>query len=198
MTTKIDFMAGLPVPQHPPAGELGIDVGQTWRNRSGHLVTIRECVGGIRFSVERDPETICGSYIVRPNGTRVNHGTDRYDLVERVQRVYIAGPMTGYADLNFPAFHAAAAEYRKRGCFVINPAEMNGGDAEIALSAAMTAVEHQAHWVRCMKKDINALLTCDEIVLLDGWTKSKGATLEHHIARNLGLTINYPVDTFQK
>lgn len=197
MNTKINFMAGHPESnvRLTSADAIGLDVGQTWRNRSGHFVTVKEHIGGIRFSVARDPETIGGNYIVRPNGTSVNHGTDRCDLVERVARVYIAGPMTGYPDLNFPAFHAAAAEYRKRGCFVINPAEMNGGDAEIA---NMTAAEQQAHWVRCMKKDINALLTCDEIVMLDGWTKSKGATLEHHIARNLGLTINYPVDTFQK
>lgn len=191
-------MAGLPVPQCPPAGELGIEVGQTWRNRSGHIVTVKECIGGIRFSVDHDPATVASAYIVRPNGTSVTHGTDRFDLIWRVTRVYIAGPMTGYPDLNFPAFHAAAAEYRKRGCFVINPAEMNGGDAEIAMTSTMTADEQQAHWVRCMKKDINALMSCDEIVMLDGWTKSKGATLEHHIARSLGLTINYPIDTYQK
>ena len=27
-------------------------------------------------------------------------------------RIYVAGPMTGYPDLNFPAFHAAAAALR--------------------------------------------------------------------------------------
>ena len=43
-----------------------------------------------------------------------------------------------------------------------------------------------------MKNDINQLMTCDSLVLLDGWQKSRGAKLEHHIARNLGLTITYP------
>lgn len=169
-----------------------IEVGQTWRNRAGRFVTVTK--GNIRSF-----EVICEDYEhlvydVYPNGciSKDGYGKSNYNLVERVTRVYIAGPMTGYPDLNFPAFHAAAAEYRKRGAFVINPAEINGGDAEIARTEKMTAEQYYVHWVRCMKNDINQLMTCDSLVLLDGWQKSRGAKLEHHIARNLGLTITYP------
>ena len=106
-----------------------------------------------------------------------------------MNRTYIAGPMTGYANLNFPAFHAAAAEQRAAGHEVINPAEINGGADELVACADMDAAELAAHWQTCMRKDITQLMTCDRIVMLDGWTASRGATLEHHVAQALGMAV---------
>ena len=91
-------------------------------------------------------------------------------------RVYISGPMTGLPDLNFPAFHAAAATLRGRGLEVVNPAEVN---ADATLS-----------WEQCMRADIKAMCDCDAIVLLPGWEASKGAHLELHLAHRLGLTVS--------
>jgi nucleoside 2-deoxyribosyltransferase len=90
-----------------------------------------------------------------------------------VRRLYLAGPMTGYPDLNFPAFHKAAASLRASGYEVVNPAELEPDQAAL--------------WEDCMRKDIAALVTCDGIALLPGWEKSRGATLEHHIADRLGM-----------
>lgn len=90
-------------------------------------------------------------------------------------RVYVAGPMTGYAELNFPAFRTEAAELRAAGLDVINPAEIN--------------VDPSAGWSACMRADIAQLVTCDRIHLLPGWSRSKGASLEHHIACSLGLVV---------
>lgn len=104
-------------------------------------------------------------------------------------KLYIAGPMTGIPEQNFPAFHARAAQLRAEGHEVINPAEINGGEEENDLVARMTVAELAEHWRKCMRKDITELVTCDGIAMLDGWTRSKGATLEHHIARALGLTV---------
>lgn len=89
--------------------------------------------------------------------------------------IYISGPMTGIEDLNFPAFHDAAA--RLRGCSlnVINPAEINP-DATMS-------------WEDCMRSDIKALCDCDTIVMLPGWENSKGAHLELHIAHRLGIRV---------
>jgi hypothetical protein len=189
---KINFMAVETEIPHT-VGPLGLEVGQTWRMYSGDLVTIsRYSKSENRFYlVFAETEGVPFRASVDPDGRTKLTSCRDYDLKERVQRLYIAGPMTGHEDLNFPAFNSAAAEYRRRGAFVINPAEMNGGNAEIALTAKLTADEYHAHWVRCMKKDINALMTCDGMVMLPGWQKSRGAKLEHHIARNLGLTITY-------
>lgn len=92
--------------------------------------------------------------------------------------LYIAGPMTGLPDLNFPAFHAKAADLTALGFEVVNPAEINP--------------DQQLPWLECMRRDIAALVYCDGIHLLPGWRWSKGATLEYFIAKRLGLLIILP------
>lgn len=94
-----------------------------------------------------------------------------------MKKIYIAGPMTGLPELNFPAFHAAAAALREQGLTVINPAEINP--------------DVGADWIDCMRADIQQLVTCDGIYLLPGWEKSRGAKLEHHIADALGMDVSF-------
>lgn len=91
-----------------------------------------------------------------------------------MKRVYVAGPMTGILDLNFPAFRAAAVQLRALGHEVVSPAEINEG------------LEHEG-WNACMRRDVAALATCDAIYLLDGWPKSRGARIELQLAKDLGL-----------
>ncbi|WP_261508473.1 DUF4406 domain-containing protein [Burkholderia multivorans] len=90
-------------------------------------------------------------------------------------RLYLAGPMTGYPELNFPVFRAEAQRLRALGFEIVNPAEIN---ADMSMP-----------WRECMKADIRELLTCDGIAMLAGWEQSKGARLEHHIALALSLPI---------
>lgn len=92
--------------------------------------------------------------------------------------IYIAGPMTGIPQSNFPAFHRAAKRLRDSGLLVVNPAEIEYGDG--------------APWDRCLRGDIIEMCDkCDAIYLLLGWHKSKGATLEYHIAQQLGMRIEF-------
>ncbi|BCQ23135.1 DUF4406 domain-containing protein [Caballeronia sp. NK8] len=90
-------------------------------------------------------------------------------------KLYVAGPMTGYPELNFPAFHAEAARLRALGFEIVNPAEVDVGP--------------NPAWLACMRADIKLLVDCDGIALLPGWEQSPGATLEHTIARGLGLRV---------
>ncbi len=90
-------------------------------------------------------------------------------------KLYLAGPMTGCVDLNFPAFHAEAARLRALGYEIVNPAELNAGK--------------QGDWQACMKTDIHELIECNGAALLDGWEASEGATLERDIAYRLGLPL---------
>ena len=94
-----------------------------------------------------------------------------------MKRIYISGPMTGCADLNFPAFNAEAARLRGLGYEVVNPAEVNP-DASMP-------------WDACMRADIKALCDCDTLALLPGWERSNGAHLELHIAHRIGLEITH-------
>jgi hypothetical protein len=91
-------------------------------------------------------------------------------------RIYVAGPMSGYLDCNYPAFHAAATAWRAAGWEVVNPAENFGGQQGLP-------------YADYMRQDLTQLLTCDAIALLPGWEKSKGASLEHHVAVVLELRI---------
>ncbi|KQW25174.1 DUF4406 domain-containing protein [Acidovorax sp. Root402] len=93
-------------------------------------------------------------------------------------RIYVAGPMTGYPDLNFPAFHAAAAALRAQGHHMENPAEINA--------------DPKAQWLDCMRMDIARLVTCDTVYLLPGWEKSRGAKVEHGLAVGPGFQIINP------
>lgn len=95
-----------------------------------------------------------------------------------MKRIYVAGPMTGLPHLNFPAFHAAAAELRAAGHHVENPAEINA--------------DPNAAWSDCMRADIARLVTCDAVHVLPGWENSRGASLEVHIARALGIEVIAP------
>lgn len=90
-------------------------------------------------------------------------------------KLYVAGPMSGYPEMNFPAFHAEAARLRGMGFQIVNPAEINA--------------DPTAGWLECMRADIRELVTCDGIALLPGWEQSRGATVEHTLARGLGLRI---------
>lgn len=94
---------------------------------------------------------------------------------ERARRAYIAGPMTGIVDYNFPAFNALAAAMRADGWHVENPAEHG--------------IVEGADWADYLRHDITRIATCDTIVLLPGWSKSKGAKLELHIAQQISMNI---------
>lgn len=100
-------------------------------------------------------------------------------------RLYVAGPMRGYEQYNFPAFHEATAQLREAGYEVVSPAEM---DLELGFDPNSTAEFTEADYAAAMRRDIETLLTVDGVALLHGWRKSKGANVEHDVARALGLT----------
>lgn len=92
-------------------------------------------------------------------------------------RVYVAGPMTGLPEYNFPAFHAKAAELRAKGWHVENPAENTEPPCK--------------SWGGYMRNALRQMLTCDAIYLLPGWSESRGASIEKRLAQDLGLAIIY-------
>ena len=80
-------------------------------------------------------------------------------------RAYLAGPMTGHVDYNYPAFHQAAAYYRAMGLDIVSPAELHGDDFSKTFDEYLAA-------------DLAALDTCVTIILLLGWNNSRGAKVE--------------------
>ena len=46
-------------------------------------------------------------------------------------------------------------------------------------------------WEDYMLIDIEALFKCQHIYMLNNWEDSRGARIEHNIAKEIGLTITY-------
>jgi Domain of unknown function (DUF4406) len=76
--------------------------------------------------------------------------------------VYIAGPMSGLPDNNYPAFHAAAARLRAAGWQVTNPAEN-------------TPPNSSPTWSDWMALSLPQVRAASLVALLPGWEHSQGA-----------------------
>lgn len=94
-------------------------------------------------------------------------------------KVYIAGPMTGYDNLNFPLFNKVEEELSK-DYTIVNPAR---------LAESILCVSKDIPRETFLRLDIYHLLICDGIVLLPSWETSRGAVLERDIAKELKLDI---------
>jgi hypothetical protein len=94
---------------------------------------------------------------------------------DRANRLYLAGPMTGIEDFNYPAFNAMAERLRTAGYEVENPADH--GTVEGAV------------WADYMAYGLTRLGLCGMIALLPGWDLSQGARLEVMIAEHLGMRV---------
>ena len=91
-------------------------------------------------------------------------------------RIYLAGPMTGLPNHNFPAFDRAARRLEKAGWEVVNPADNFGGRTDLP----------RASYLRV---DVALLQQCDALALLPEWEASSGARLEYLLARELNLPV---------
>jgi hypothetical protein len=99
-------------------------------------------------------------------------------------RLYVAGPMRGYPEFNFPEFDKATDQLRVAGYDVFSPAEhdrslygddvMSYGDS-IDIRISMAA---DLDWI-CKN--------ADGVALLHGWTASKGACAEYALALALDI-----------
>ena len=105
-------------------------------------------------------------------------------------RLYLAGPMRGYENFNFPAFHAMAKRLRDNGHDVYSPAENDEAEGECTV---MPIEQHEAYvkdrMQHYMRRDLIAVLDMGAVAVLPGWEKSSGAKLEVATA----LTCNLPV-----
>lgn len=118
-------------------------------------------------------------------------------MLNKNEPVYVAGPMTGIPQFNFPAFDAAAAELRALGYKVVSPAELDDpATREAALAspdgAPGTGSSNGETWGDFLARDVK--LIADEvggIAVIEGWHKSRGARLETFIAYLCGKPIVY-------
>lgn len=87
--------------------------------------------------------------------------------------VYISGPMTGIEDFNKPEFRKQAHRERMRGNIALNPAALPLGlTYESYMDIAMAQIR-----------------ACNEIVVLKGFSDSKGCMAEIAYAQALGKSM---------
>ena len=89
--------------------------------------------------------------------------------------LYVAGPMTGLPDFNYPAFRKAAQQLRAAGYGVRNP-------TEVAVPKGFTP-----SWEWYMRRTLKMMLDADGIAVLPGWRKSRGASIEVDTGDRIGI-----------
>lgn len=94
--------------------------------------------------------------------------------------VYVAGPMTGLPQFNYPAFRTAAEQLRDAGYDVRNPVDCEDHNPTPGTPQA---------WDWYMRHALRMVLDSHGIALLPGWENSRGATLERNVALALGMDV---------
>ena len=95
-----------------------------------------------------------------------------------MKRLYLAGPMRGYPEYNYPLFNRVARKLRDEGYFVLNPAEIAPSEGSSLKDYIMVDLQ----WIASH---------ADVVAFLPGWEKSTGAGVEHALAIYLNKEIIY-------
>ena len=92
-----------------------------------------------------------------------------------MKHLYLAGPMSNLPFFNYPAFDEETGRLIALGYTVENPA----ANPEPPCKS----------WEGYMRLALAQLVRCDTIALLPGWGNSRGATIEHRLAGELGMKV---------
>lgn len=96
-------------------------------------------------------------------------------------RLYIAGPMTGYENYNFDEFNETSKRLAEQGHEVYNPATSFGGRQDLPYDVYL---RHAVIMVSMV----------EGLVVLPGFSDSKGALTEIHIALSCDIPIYIELD----
>lgn len=89
---------------------------------------------------------------------------------------YLSGPMTGLPNFNRQAFKSAERRLKRRFT-VLNPSDI--------------IISPQGEYGDYLREALKMLLSAEAIYMLPGWRASKGATVEHDVARAVGMKVMY-------
>lgn len=109
-------------------------------------------------------------------------------MTQTQKKFYLAGPMTGYEQFNFPLFRKVTDLLRGVGMNIVSPAELDeqeGTAAEAMASTDGDAIKLTKSWADFLARDVKLIADkhdgVDGIVFLPQWSKSRGARLEAFI-----------------
>jgi len=121
----------------------------------------------------------------------------KMETIQYSRKIYVAGPMRGIKDFNFPAFFDAQERLEDDGWIVFNPAardeKLYGTDVGKSETGKLEDTAKTGFSLREALADDTSFiaLEADAIYMLPGWEKSKGATAERALAEALSLEIIY-------
>lgn len=111
--------------------------------------------------------------------------------VDGCQKLYVAGPMRGYYEFNFPAFDRATWFLQVQGHEVFNPAERdrNKGFDPTGMMGTQQELDTLDFSLReALAADLQWIcLNAEGIYMLPGWSRSTGALAEWRTGIALGL-----------
>lgn len=94
--------------------------------------------------------------------------------------------MRGCFRYNFDAFAAAESDLESRGFTVLSPHKM---DLELGFDPNKTLEEQNFDIKDCVRRDVDAILKADAVVVLPDSDDSPGVTAERALATWVGLPI---------
>lgn len=93
----------------------------------------------------------------------------------RIDTLYIAGPMTGYPDCNYPHFNEVEERLDAAGFKVVNPARVH--------------IDRKHHYVDLIREDLRQMLDANGVATLECWWESIGARNEVQVAGILKMPV---------
>lgn len=110
------------------------------------------------------------------------------------RKCYIAGPMSGIPEFNFPAFFHAEVNLKPYYDIVWNPAaksqEANLDSEAFKTGDNIKAIEKGFDFKESYLWDVTKVIESDAIYMLKGWQYSPGAVGEHAVA--VAMKKHYP------
>jgi hypothetical protein len=108
------------------------------------------------------------------------------------RQIYIAGPMSGIQDLNFPLFCKAERELIERGWLPINPASKEKQDNADLPNPDKMPIQFGGNRFDLTpgmihQQDAQMLMSANSIGVLPGWQQSLGSLGELYLAQQWGL-----------
>ena len=91
------------------------------------------------------------------------------------ETLYVAGPMSGYPEFNYPAFREVGQHLAGRGYQVLNPIDCG--------------VPEGSPWETYMRATLTMMLAASGVATLPDWRESRGAAIEVALAHQLGMPV---------
>lgn len=101
-----------------------------------------------------------------------------------MSKYYLAGPMSGIPQFNFPAFDRACEILRAANFDIVSPHEHDTPETQAAARASVDGAPMPKEtgaesWAECLARDVVLIGdVCEGIIFLPDWQKSRGAKLE--------------------